>query len=197
MLSERLLFGAILLFAIASIGCKPSAEQLKAERSKAAREMIAKRHHVADEVKNVLNNSDRFMLFSIQGVEGAQFFVDAIPPDVTSDTKFHGYDILGKTDIEDPVEQKSLVEALYQSIAESTGPALCFSPRHAIRAVKGDDIVDLVICFECFQIRVFTESQKVLGEHSVWTSDKPAGAFDAALSRRNIRLASPPEAKSQ
>jgi hypothetical protein len=178
------------LLTLAFTGCNSSKQQTPLDLSKLpkeVRERIEKARYIPDDVKAVLDNPEHFTLLSIYGEE--------YPPDITSDTKFHGYDFLGKTEIEDVLERKALIDALYQSIAESTGPALCFGPRHAVRAVKGDEIVDLVICFECQQIRILTENPKHVGEHNVSTTDKPAAAFNAALSRRKVQLAPPPEAK--
>lgn len=39
--------------------------------------------------------------------------------------------------------------------ARLAGPAHCFNPRHGISARLGDDTVDLVICFECHETKIY------------------------------------------
>ncbi len=67
----------------------------------------------------------------------------------------HGYEILGRATLADPATCRALLGHVYAGIAADDGiRALCFDPRHGIRARSGEDVVELVICFECFQVRV-------------------------------------------
>ena len=133
-----------------------------------------------EDARRVLDAAERLVLFSIEG-EG-----DGVPE--STDTSFHGFKILGKTEIANPPERQQLLSALYQGIDEANdGGALCFVPRHGIRAAVGDETVDLVICFECSHFKVFGK-QKTLS----LTSSSPASAFNAALGRAGVPLAKPP-----
>jgi hypothetical protein len=135
------------------------------------------------DIRRVLDAPDSFTLFSIEGE-------DDIKPEVTEQS-FHGFNILGKTGIEDPQQRKSLVDALDEGISTVThGPALCFAPRHGIRVVQGDTQLDLVICFECAQIYVLNEKGLVIfGTH---TTEAPSVVFNQALSSAKVPLATPP-----
>src|SRR5689334_17910405 len=124
---DRLVFAPLLL-ALASAGCEWSNKSH--ELPKAFLELREKRRHMPDEVRFVLDNPERFTLFSIEGEDQ--------PPDVTTETLFHGFNVLGKSEIEDADERKALLEALYRSIADSEHAAICFWPRHGIRASRGD-----------------------------------------------------------
>src|SRR5438045_2625471 len=68
------------------------------------------------QIAQVLNEPDRFTLFSIEGE-------NEILSELT-DRSFHGFRILGKTEILDAEQRKALVESLNQGIRKARGPAL-------------------------------------------------------------------------
>lgn len=154
---------------LAAIGCESRPVQ-----------PIIRPQALPSDVRKILDAAERFILLSIEG-EGEG------KPDST-ESSFHGFDILGKAEINDDREREQLLGALYRGIAESDGrPAVCFAPRHGISATLGDETVDLVICFECFQILVYEKQQ-----HHVCITDSPSDAFSAALKRAGLPLAKPP-----
>lgn len=68
---------------------------------------------------------------------------------------FHGYRILGRASI-GPATSRKLLSEVARSVASSDGKvAACFNPRHGIRCEMADGPVDIVICFECFQLHVY------------------------------------------
>jgi hypothetical protein len=135
------------------------------------------------ETRRVLDEPDRFTLFSIEGE-------DEILPHVTEQS-FHGFNILGKTEITDVEERRSLVKALDDGISKVThGLALCFAPRHGITVVQGDTRFDLVICFECSQIHVLDSNGRHVFRTN--TTDDPAALFNRVLESAQIPLARPP-----
>ena len=72
---------------------------------------------------------------------------------------FHGYRVLGQAELTSAAERQQLLEAVYRGIHKSKGlAAACFNPRHGIHAVRAQDTVDLVICFECLQIHIYPPS---------------------------------------
>lgn len=74
--------------------------------------------------------------------------------------RFHGYKVLGKTPLSDPLMRSLSKKFLYRAIDEGFAPAACFNPRHGIRATYQNKIVDLVICFECGTMLVYAEDEK-------------------------------------
>lgn len=103
---------------------------------------------------------------------------------------FHDWKILGKTSIEDAGQRKQLVSALQNGVAESFGAAAaCFNPRHGIRALHEGKTVDLVICFECFQVQIYVGDE----QDSVLLTDSPQSVFDKLLSDAGVPLAKPAE----
>ena len=64
----------------------------------------------------------------------------------------------------------------------------CFSPRHGIRVTRHGRVTDVVICFECRQVRVYRDGHSVA---SFLTSASPQPVFDDVLRQANVPL--PPE----
>jgi hypothetical protein len=101
-------------------------------------------------------------------------------------TSFHGYPVLGKTILKDEKTRKALVEELEKGVKENKGEvANCFLPRHGIRAVVDDKPVDLLICFQCLQVKYHIGEKA--GEFLVTRSPEPA--FDKVLKDAGVRLA--------
>jgi hypothetical protein len=67
------------------------------------------------------------------------------------------YRILGQASITDAGLRKQLVDSLYDAALNNNGEmAKCFNPRHAIRAVRGGKMTEIVICFECSSLQTTT-----------------------------------------
>src|SRR5262245_4395395 len=140
------------------------------------------------EIRQVLDEPDRFTLFSIEGNDDEGQV--KILPHVT-EHDFHGFNILGKTEITDAQQRKSLIESLDEGISKVThGPAICFWPRHGISVVRGDTRFAFVICFECSQIHVLDRNANHIFETQ--TTDEPAVVFNKALASASVPLATPP-----
>ncbi len=86
---------------------------------------------------------------------------------------FHGYRILGAADVDDPTTRRRIVELVYDGVdGNTTTVAACFDPRHGIRATQGDRSIDLVICFECLQLKLY-DSGTADGGSGLLTSRSP------------------------
>jgi hypothetical protein len=104
--------------------------------------------------------------------------------------RFHDYPILGKTEIGDAIQRRNLLDALYAGVPKDepgvdravTG---CFIPRHAIRAVAGTNWVELLICFECGEVREFTAS----GRSECLMGHSPREIFNQTLKEAGVPLA--------
>jgi len=145
---------------------------------------------LAPEAVAVLDAPDSFYLYSLHPEPFA--LRPQTPQEATNEVRrlgenYHGFEILGRVEVVDPVQRKELVDALKQGVSEGKGPApACFNPRHGIRAMKGGVTVDLVICFECISMNeVMTSSRSLRISHS------PQETFTRALKRTNLPL--PPD----
>jgi len=129
---------------------------------------------------DALENADRFELYSLKPG----------PLRKDADDTFHGYQVLGKTPVEDAAARQRLIDALKRGIAENDGLAAgCFNPRHGVRAVRGAKTVDVVICFECFSGKIFVDGRHAAG---FLTTASPQPAFDRALRDAAVPLADGP-----
>ena len=97
---------------------------------------------------------------------------------------FHGYKVLGRVKIQKGPQRDEMLRALHQAVANSRGLYIyCFDPRHGIRASAGPRTVDLVICFECERIEIYSP------EKSLANTDATAKPIlDAALKRAGLPL---------
>lgn len=76
---------------------------------------------------------------------------EELPP--IQKNKFQGCRVLRHTRITDAQKLKEFVDAVFYSIGSWHSGNACWSPRHGVRAVKGDQRVELLICFECENFR--------------------------------------------
>jgi hypothetical protein len=58
------------------------------------------------------------------------------------------YTVLGRTAVA-AAERAPMLASLDTAIADGSGRAACFMPRHALRGTTADGVVEVVVCFEC------------------------------------------------
>ena len=92
---------------------------------------------------------------------------------------FHGFRVLGTVDVPAGPGREALLDALDRAVAENDSEAAsCFDPRHGLRARTGTTARDVLICFECLQMKWYEGGEKRPGE---LLSEAARPAFDAAL----------------
>jgi hypothetical protein len=107
------------------------------------------------------------------------------------DGPFHGYRVLGTTKVANDTQQ-TLIKAIDCAIAK-TGfwyEAICFEPRHGIRAAADGKIIDMVICFQCHRIDVYIDGK--IEEH-VSTTSSPKKFLSHLLTVAKVPLDGPAE----
>lgn len=125
----------------------------------------SKDNHLPETAVTILEQADQFELIGLN------------PSPLRGGAGFYGHAILEKTEIKDKETRKKLISALMASMRESRGDvAMCFNPRHGIRATSKGGHADLVICFECLQAKLYGESK---GKFLITAS--PQKLFDEAL----------------
>jgi hypothetical protein len=126
-LGQRLAFAAGVFVLL--VGVPNPAQQKRPD-------LYLRENKIPERAKMELEQADKFELLSLRPV--------------VRGGDFHGYQVLGKTEILDAETRKSLVSALENGAAENHGDAmLCFNPRHGIHVARHDKEMDFVICFEC------------------------------------------------
>jgi hypothetical protein len=127
--------------------------------------------------RDVLTKADSFELYSL----------DPDPRNRPAENGFHGWKVLGKTTVKDAEVRQKLVTALEKAAAANDGSvAGCFNPRHGIRVKRGDKTLDLVICFQCFQVEVFDGDKRDKG---FLITDAARDAFNKVLKDADLPLA--------
>jgi hypothetical protein len=110
--------------------------------------------------------------------------LDPKDPGPSSPGRFHGWRVLGRTTITDPHLRKQLNDSLRAGAREETMPSGCIiQPRHGIRLLRGDKVVDLAICFQCTDVEVFEGEQRSGG---FLVSKSPEPVFDQVLRAAGI-----------
>jgi hypothetical protein len=94
-------------------------------------------------------------------------------------TGFHNMKVAGKTTVKDADTRKKLVTEFVKGLEGEINPARCFNPRHGIRATYDGKTVDLVICFECAQFKLY--EGKDAEPKTLLIGKGPEPAFDKVL----------------
>lgn len=133
------------------------------------------------EVRTVIEQSERLELLSIWPSRGTKE-----GPPATVVGEFHGYPLLGRLTVTNPIVHQEVVKEFLASIDKSNGSkALCFMPRHAIRLKHGSDEVDLLVCYECRYI----VAQRGSEQWEVGVSSSSKALLNQLLTEAGIPLA--------
>ena len=112
-----------------------------------------------------------------KGQQMSLFWID--PPVSSQGTKtFHGCHVRRERIITDPKLKVELRAAINAAIANNTGNAAkCFNPHHGLRVSQGNQSVDLVICFGCSRLVVYS------GQKSSSSTITPSQSTEILLNR--------------
>ncbi|MFN0205355.1 MAG: hypothetical protein ACKVS6_03475 [Planctomycetota bacterium] len=129
--------------------------------------------------QSILDHPDTMEILSLQPHIGPMKSTDPA-------FNYYGCRILGRVAV--IAEQDRVRKELRSLLAGWNGAvAACgFSPRHAIVAKKGADLLELLICFECGDLRI----ESPVGEAQyLHISERKAGVFDEILTKAGVPLA--------
>ncbi|BDI33477.1 hypothetical protein CCAX7_55280 [Capsulimonas corticalis] len=90
---------------------------------------------------------------------------------------FHGYRLASSLTIRNAVKRREIVAELERGLTANELGAGCFEPHHGVRATFHGQSVDLVICFGCANVEIFTSA----GESRATTSKFPQPLLDRLL----------------
>ena len=106
---------------------------------------------------------------------------EMISKELEGKSSFNSYLILSAAQVKSQAVIKDVVEKLIRGVSTNQDRAMCFFPRHGIRAPLEDGRwIDLVICYQCSQIEV----SGAKGSATVHTSDISREPLDRVLSPR-------------
>ena len=93
-----------------------------------------------------LEKATELELYSLSGDENVQ-------------DGWHGTKVLGQTTVKGD-DAKKLTAVVVKSVGEGELGARCFIPRHGVRVTHDGKTYDLVICFECRWVYVYTDKNE-------------------------------------
>jgi hypothetical protein len=143
----------------------------------------AEENAIPEDVLTALTDAETFELYSLNPNRLGE---------EPEDGDFHGWKVLGKTQVKDAEARESLINALKKGVSDSDGTvAACFNPRHGIQVTTADGkTVSVVICFECLSMNFYKG-----GERSGYalTTQGPQETFNKVLTDAEVPLAAPAE----
>ena len=142
--------------------------------------VLIPRHDIPEQVGRDLAGAQQFELLSLDPQHN-------LPGPIDPKTELNGHTILGGTLVTDPATRNRLIDALRSGARESDGRrAACFDPRHAIRISRDRVVTEIVICFECSQVQVWSREKRIA---DFTISGSPEAVYDDVLRSANVPLA--------
>ena len=108
------------------------------------------------------------------------------PESGTAAHSLHGHEILGTVDVTKSASVVKIARSVAKAMDRETVRADCFLPRHAIRAKRGMEILDLLICFECDGVHIYSADEKIHRYSSI--SKDAAAVLDRWLAGKPNKL---------
>jgi hypothetical protein len=76
--------------------------------------------------------------------------------------EFHGYEVLSELRVKVKEQRKQATAFLGKTLHwNQLRIGACFNPRHGLRAAVGKKTLDFLICFECWQVRIFEGKEQL------------------------------------
>jgi hypothetical protein len=145
---------------------------------------ITPKNRIPEVADRLFENAETFELYSLD-----PDFKFAKGDKEAGKDAFHGWKVLGKTEVKGEKERRRLADALRLGAEDNFGmAAACFIPRHGIRLKGAGKTVDLVICFQCLSAAMYVDDKEDKG---FLTTGDPQPAFDAVLKAAGVRLPRP------
>ena len=140
-------------------------------------------HKVKFELPQNIDGESQNLFKIIESHKSVEFYSLEPGRDDTKESIFHGFPILDKKQLTDKKHVETIVKYLYKSINQSEGAiAECFFPRHGLKIKSKNEEIDLVICFECLQMRVYAKEETTV----LIEGDKKA--FDQVAKELKMKL---------
>ncbi|MBK9529303.1 MAG: hypothetical protein IPO41_13550 [Acidobacteria bacterium] len=92
--------------------------------------------------------------------------------------KFQGCDIVKRARLTDSLIRHQLFDGVFYAIGSENNELACTSPIHGIRAIKGKDRLEMLICFHCHNFRGIS----TIGRFGGSFSSAPKELFEKLLS---------------
>jgi hypothetical protein len=96
--------------------------------------------------------------------------------------RFQGYAVVDEVVLDETADIRTVGEAVLRAIEGAEDPFRCWNPHHGVQASWGEDVADVLICYECNNVYVYAAdlSEGVL----LATSEGSRATLDRFLERR-------------
>jgi hypothetical protein len=131
---------------------------------------------LSDEVVKALEKADAVEVYSLDG-------------ELDGKDTWRGAKVLGKTEVKGEKAQKALADAVKKGVTEGDRGARCFIPRHGLRVTHDKKTYDLVICFECGWLYLYTDKSDK--PQVLLISSSPQSALNKILTDAKVKIAKP------
>ena len=129
-----------------------------------------------DAVTKALEKADELAVYSLGG-------------ETAEKDGWHGAKVLGQTTVKGEAAQKVMAAAVKKGVEDGDHASRCFVPRHGVRATHAGTTYDLLICFECGWLYVYTDASDK--PTVLMISDGPQKALNKILVDARVPLAKP------
>ncbi len=127
-----------------SISCRrPSSDYVRPDPSIEIRRVL--------EVRRRLNSATSVELLALDPTPPPGTDLPHVLPGAPA---ISGWPITGVVHLSNPTEIKAVVQAISSGIVPREGISLCFYPHHGARVSTPDGVVEVVICYSCWQVDV-------------------------------------------
>lgn len=158
---------------------KPTPAEAAFERAKL--QVRAERLQIAKKLRAVKTRRAQIVLFSVNAGDPRGYATNTA-------RVFHGFPVLGRTEIREADEKTGLVSSLATAVEDFDAvPAYCFSPRHGLRIIRGATQSDFLICFKCQNMHIYGFH----GYTGCQLGAGPSGYYEQLL--KKYRLAKSPD----
>jgi len=134
---------------------------------------------VAETIWQVMASADRLVLHSLlsERRKGEEY------PEC-----FHGYPSFGTVEAADAESIAAIYHAVRGAAEAGTLGYRCWDPHHGIRVIRGNQVIDFVICFTCECMIMFTDQAN---DEYQWAdiSNAPEAMLDDLLTKAGVYLA--------
>lgn len=140
-------------------------------------------------VWEVMQNADRYVAMSIdpQG-EAAQSPTSRATEPVDAPSVVQSHAVFGSVVVSDRATREKLNESIRKGVETWDGAvSFCaFQPHHAVRIVRGDRVVDIMICFQCGDLYIH-DSDAQNADRRFIAREVP-DVFDEVFKAANIQV---------
>lgn len=114
------------------------------------------------------------------------FSIDPQATDLTFKIpRFEDFIVLKSAEVTSREDQSRVMDVIMRGVEISDGSlAMCFNPRHGVRVVKGEEVYDFVVCFECGRVDIYCDRVRI----ATVTLEGVPRPFDAILQRAQAPL---------